>query len=198
MRRDEHGLGEEHLLRQEAVEHGTPAIAALATSASVTVIGIAWTRPLRRRMSRVPVSWSMMPAAMNSDALNVAWLMMWNTAATAASGLLRPSSSVMRPRWLIVEYASRRFRSFWNIARYAPSTSVVAPAPVTIQNHASLPASAGHSRASRNTPAFTIVAECKYADTGVGAAIACGSQKWNGNCALLVSAPSSTSTSAAG
>jgi hypothetical protein len=30
----------------------------------------------------------------------------------------------------------------------------------------------------------------------VGAAIACGSQKWNGNCALLVKAPSSTSTSA--
>src|SRR3546814_17352475 len=26
-------------------------------------------------------------------------------------------------------------------------------------------------------------------DTGVGAAIACGSQKWNGNCALLVRAP---------
>jgi hypothetical protein len=54
-------------------------------------------------MSRVPVSWSMMPAAMNSDALKVAWFIMWNTAATAASGLFRPSSSVIRPRWLIVE-----------------------------------------------------------------------------------------------
>ena len=31
-------------------------------------------------MSRVPVSWSMMPAAMNSDALNVAWFIMWKTA----------------------------------------------------------------------------------------------------------------------
>jgi len=30
--------------------------------------------------------------------------------------------------------------------------------------------------------------ECRYADTGVGAAIACGSQKWNGNCALFVNA----------
>ena len=55
-----------------------------------------------------------------------------------------------------------------------------------------MPASTGHRRASRKTPALTIVAECRYADTGVGAAIACGSQKWNGNCALLVSAPSST------
>ena len=54
-------------------------------------------------MSRVPVSWSMMPAAMNSDALNVAWFMMWKIAATSASGLSRPSSSVIRPRWLIVE-----------------------------------------------------------------------------------------------
>ena len=45
-------------------------------------------------------------------------------------------------------------------------------------------------------PAFTIVAECKYALTGVGAAMACGNQKWNGNCADLVNAPNSTSTNA--
>ena len=45
-------------------------------------------------------------------------------------------------------------------------------------------------RAIRNSPAFTIVAECRYADTGVGAAIACGSQKWKGNCADLVKQPS--------
>jgi hypothetical protein len=34
-----------------------------------------------------------------------------------------------------------------------------------------------------------MVAECRYAETGVGAAIAWGSQKWKGNCALLVKAP---------
>jgi len=44
-----------------------------------------------------------MPAAMKSDALNVAWFITWKTAATAASGLLRPRSSVISPRWLIVE-----------------------------------------------------------------------------------------------
>jgi hypothetical protein len=38
-------------------------------------------------MSRVPHSWSTMPAAMNSEALKMAWLMMWNTPATAASGV---------------------------------------------------------------------------------------------------------------
>ena len=74
----------------------------------------------------------------------------------------------------------------------------MAPAPHTSQKNKSVPASAGHRRASRNTPAFTIVAECKYADTGVGAAIACGSQKWNGNCALFVSTPSRISSSIAG
>ena len=78
-------------------------MAALATSASVAVIGMAWRKPDRRRMSRVPLSWSTMPAAMNSEALKVAWLMMWNTAATAASALFSPSSSVIRPRWLTVE-----------------------------------------------------------------------------------------------
>ena len=38
------------------------------------------------------------------------------------------------------------------------------------------------------TPALTIVAECRYALTGVGAAIAPGSQTWNGNCADFVAA----------
>jgi hypothetical protein len=82
---------------------GTPAIAALATMASVPVTGRWRHRPLRRRISRVPVSWSMIPAAMNSEALKVAWFMMWNTAATAASGLFSPSSVVIRPRCEIVE-----------------------------------------------------------------------------------------------
>jgi hypothetical protein len=54
-------------------------------------------------MSRVPASWSTMPAFMNSAALKVAWLRMWNTAATAASGVPKPSSMVTRPRWLTVE-----------------------------------------------------------------------------------------------
>ena len=67
-------------------------------------------------MSRVPASWSMMPAAMNSEALKVAWFMMWNTAATAASGVPMPNSSVIRPRWLIVEYASSPLRSCLNSA----------------------------------------------------------------------------------
>ena len=82
---------------------GTPAIAAAATMASVAVIGMGRNNPDRRRMSRVPVSWSMMPAAMNRDALKTAWLQMWNIAARIATGPPIPASAVIRPRWLIVE-----------------------------------------------------------------------------------------------
>ena len=38
---------------------------------------------------------------------------------------------------------------------------VTRPVVVTMRNHASVPASTGHSRASRKMPAFTIVAECR-------------------------------------
>ena len=40
---------------------------------------------------------------MNSDALNVAWLKMWNSPATTASGVDNPNSRVIRPKWEIVE-----------------------------------------------------------------------------------------------
>jgi hypothetical protein len=55
-----------------------------------------------RRMSRVPHSWSMMPALMKRPALKVAWLMMWKTPATTASGSLRPKQQRDQPRWLMV------------------------------------------------------------------------------------------------
>ena len=148
-------------LDRKPFSSGTPAIAALATMASVAVIGSLWRRPRSTRRSRVPVSWSMMPAAMNSEALKVAWLRMWKIAATIASGVPMPISTVMRPRWLIVEYASRPLRSCWKMAMKAPSSSVHTPAPPMIQVHSGVPASAGHRRASRKTPAFTMVAECR-------------------------------------
>ncbi len=61
-------------LDRKPLSSGTPAIDALATIARVAVNGISLIRPLSLRMSRVPLSWSMMPAAMNSEALKVAWL----------------------------------------------------------------------------------------------------------------------------
>jgi hypothetical protein len=41
-----------------------------------------------------------------------------------------------------------------------------------------------------------MAAECRYAETGVGAAIARGSQKWNGTCALLASAATAINAAA--
>ena len=63
------------------------------------------------------------------------------------------------------------------MATTAPNNSVAIPTEETIQNHASLSPSAGYMRASKNTPALTMVAECRYAETGVGAAMARGNQK---------------------
>ena len=47
----------------------------------------------------------------------------------------------------------------------------------------------GYSRATRNTPATTIVAACIRALTGVGPSIASGSHTCSGNCADLPIAP---------
>ena len=88
---------------RKPLSSGTPAIAEAATIPSTAVCGMYLNRPLSRRMSRVPHSWSMMPADMNSEALNVAWFRMWKTPATTASFVLSPNSIVIRPRWLIVE-----------------------------------------------------------------------------------------------
>ena len=44
----------------------------------------------------------------------------------------------------------------------------------------------GKNRIRRNTPAVTRVEECTRAETGVGAAMAAGSQAEKGICALLV------------
>jgi hypothetical protein len=138
-----------------------PAMEAAARRASVAVIGISVVSPPRRRMSRVCASWSTMPALMKSGALKVAWLRMWKAQAMAAIGVPKPSSITMRPRWLTVEKASSALRSSLKMAIQAPTSMVMRPAEVTMRNHRSVPARAGHRRASRNTPAFTMVAECR-------------------------------------
>src|SRR5687767_5235937 len=90
----------------------------------------------------------------------------------------------------MVEYASIRFKSVSITARYDPPIIVSAPATVSAYVQSAVPPTSGVIRAIRYTPALTIVAECRYALTGVGACIAFGSQKWNGNCADLVKAAS--------
>ncbi len=95
-------LGEEHFLRQEAVEqryarhggtgyHGKGGGHRHVTEQPAELSHVA-------RAALV----SMMPAAMNSDALKVAWFIMWKMAATAPSGLPRLSA------WRSAEMADRR------------------------------------------------------------------------------------------
>ena len=60
---------------RKPLNRGTPAIDAAPTAARIAVMGMVRRKPLSRDRSRVPVSWSTMPAAMNRDALNVAWFM---------------------------------------------------------------------------------------------------------------------------
>src|SRR5438067_11563912 len=47
----------------------------------------------------------------------------------------------------------------------------------------------GYTRATRNTPAATMVAAWMSALTGVGPSIASGNQTWSGNCPDLPTAP---------
>ena len=54
----------------------------------------------------------------------------------------------------------------------------------------------GPMRATKNTPAFTIVAACIKADTAVGPVIASSSHSLRGNCADLPTAPPNNSTNA--
>src|SRR5699024_3371983 len=75
-----------------------------------------------------------------------------------------------------------------------PIAVVSSPATMSRAFHAGTWANAGLKRMSRKMPAFTTAAACRYALTGVAAAIASGSHEWNGNCADFVIADTATST----
>ena len=113
-------------------------------------------------MSRVPVSWSMMPAAMKSDALNVAWFSMWKIAATQRERAVQAEQQRDQ-----AEMADRRVGE-QALEVLLEDRDVGAEherdEPGACRRSRSTrrcPASTGHSRAIRNTPSFTIVAECR-------------------------------------
>ena len=145
-----------------------------------------------RRRSRVPNWWSRMPTTMNVGGLEAR---RGRAAAPhrppSPPAVPMPNTATMKPSWLTVPKASSSLRSYWRRARSPPATIVTRPTPITTGRHQSTStANAGDRRATRYTPAFTIVAEWRYALTGVGATIAPGSHEWNGYCADLVNAPS--------
>src|SRR6185437_925678 len=85
-------------------------------------------------------------------------------------------------------------RSYSRTARQPASNTVSTPSVTTIGRHGGESANPGVIRAIKYTPALTIAAACRYALTGVGAAIAPGSQKCIGTIADFDSAPTSTRT----
>jgi len=49
------------------------------------------------------VAWSTTPTIMKSPDLNMAWAMVWSTAAVRAYSVPIPMVATMRPSWLTVE-----------------------------------------------------------------------------------------------
>ena len=84
-----------------------------------------------------------------------------------------------------MEYAKTFLMSFWTKANPAAiSTVIIAITVITLipPNPNSRPSqNIGNRRATKNTPATTIVDECNSDDTGVGPAMASGNQVWSGN-----------------
>jgi hypothetical protein len=71
----------------------------------------------------------------------------------------------------------------------AASSAVNAPIRATSASTSGTSANNGSERATRKTPAVTIVAAWISAETGVGPSMASGNHTWSGNWADLPTAP---------
>ena len=104
----------------------------------------------------------------------------------------------MNPSCDTVEYANTRLMSCCATAIDAAKSAVAAPTMAIVSGTQPYDdVSTGPTRVIKNTPAVTIVAAWISAETGVGPSMASGSQKYNGNCALLPHAPTKSSTAIA-
>ena len=137
-------------------------------------------------MLRLPIWCSAVPTHRNSRLFATAWKMMSRIAAQTASGVPTPAHAVMRPRFAMVEYASTRLALLCEIAMNEHSANVRPPTSTTITEGTMHTAKIGESFTSRNTPALTMVDECRSAEVGVGATIAPRSHVWKGICAAFV------------
>ncbi len=72
----------------------------------------------------------------------------------------------------MVEYARTRLALLWEIAMNEHRRNVMPPTSMTMMEGGAHTSMIGESLTSRNTPAFTIVEECRSAEVGVGATIA--------------------------
>src|SRR6201981_3340546 len=95
-----------------------------------------------------------------------------------------------------------RLMSAWAMAMSAAISAVVTPIQTTTVSEGVTPLIApneksGYTRATRNTPAATMVAAWINALTGVGPSIASGNQTWRGNWADFPTQPRNTPKPAA-
>lgn len=86
-----------------------------------------------------------------------------------------PRVTIISPSWLDVENATIFLMSFWVRAQIAVNRVVMEPKHSIAVKMVLLLEISGWNRISRNTPATTIVLECRSAETGVGPSIAEGS-----------------------
>ncbi len=105
-----------------------------------------------------------------------------------------PTPTNMYPSCETVEYAKTPLRSLLHSAMVAPSRAVNPPMTAMVTSTQGESWNTGNMRTTRYTPEVTMVAACTSADTGVGPAIASGSQTNSGNCADLPNAPSMSSS----
>jgi hypothetical protein len=140
---------------------GKPAIEAADTSVTTTVGRQPGPGRGIRRMSRVPVWCSTMPATRNSAALNRACASTSSQASTTVAAVPSPNMTTMNPSWLTVPKARISLRSCWRSARSPPATIVTRPTVTTRGRQIHTSVNAGPNRPTRYTPAFTIVAECR-------------------------------------
>lgn len=138
----------------------------------------------RERMSCVfMLLWMIIPAHKNNNALNKAWVYKWKRDNWT---MFIPKLIIMTPNCLSVDKAIIFFKSFSKFAAI-PAISRVNTETNRIEGwNIWVFDKNGKKRIKRNTPAVTSVDECTSADTGVGAAIAAGSQAEKGIWALLV------------
>ena len=99
----------------------------------------------------------------------------------------------MSPRLAIVDQARTRFASLCEMAISEAARNVTPPMRATTVP-ATVPRSTGARRRTRYTPAFTMVLECRRAETGVGATMAPSSHEEKGICADFVNPAKASST----
>ncbi len=130
--------------------------------------------------------WMTEPEPRNRQALNSACVSRWKAPAHQAP---TPTPMNMKPSCDTVEYASTFLMSYWNRPIDAANSAVITPTSATTVIAPGVSTNRKLRRAIMYTPAVTMVAAWISADTGVGPAMASGSQTYSGSWADLPQAP---------